>query len=100
LNDRFFYLAIAFAVGFVSRTFPIRLIFSALVGLISFMSGPEFLLKGILKIREPVSETREPGWRFNMPGVSRRKQSLGAEAILTKRRRREKLPGRARNNRH
>jgi hypothetical protein len=56
----FFYLAIAFAVGFVSRTFPVRLIFSALVRLISFLSGPAILLMGILKIRELISETRDP----------------------------------------
>lgn len=51
----FLYLGIAFAAGFVSRTFPARLIFSALLRLLSFLSGPAILVLGILKVRELVS---------------------------------------------
>jgi hypothetical protein len=46
------YLAIAFIAGFVSWTFPVRLIFSALTRLVSFLLGPAILLIGILKISE------------------------------------------------
>jgi hypothetical protein len=48
----FLYLAIAFIVGFVSWTFPVRLIFAALRRLVSFVLGPAILLIGILKISE------------------------------------------------
>jgi hypothetical protein len=51
----FLSLAIAFAAGFFSRTFPLRLIFSALLRLVSFLSGPTILVLGILKVRELVS---------------------------------------------
>lgn len=51
----FLYLGMAFAAGFVSRTFPARLIFSALLRLLSFLSGPAILVLGILKVRELVS---------------------------------------------
>jgi hypothetical protein len=51
----FSYVGIAFAAGFVSRTFPARLIFSALLRLLSFLSGPAILVLGILKVRELVS---------------------------------------------
>jgi hypothetical protein len=51
----FLYLVIAFAAGFVSRTFPARLIFVALLRLVSFLLGPTILVLGILKVRELVS---------------------------------------------
>jgi|ERR1700730_9153144 hypothetical protein len=56
----FLYLGLAFAGGLLSRTFPVRLIFSALLRLVSILSGPALLLMGILKIRELVSATRDP----------------------------------------
>jgi hypothetical protein len=48
----FLYVIIAFVAGFVSQSFPVRLVFSALLRLISFLSGPAILALGILKIRE------------------------------------------------
>lgn len=51
----FLYLTIAFIAGFVSWTFPVRLIFSAL-RLVPFLLGPAFLLFGILKISELFSK--------------------------------------------
>ena len=58
----FLYLAIAFIAGFVSWTFPVRLIFSALRRLVSFLLGPAILLIGILKISELFSTAnREQG---------------------------------------
>ena len=48
----FLYLAIAFIAGFVSWTFPVRLIFAALRRLISILLGPAILLIGMLKISE------------------------------------------------
>jgi hypothetical protein len=48
----FLYLAMAFIAGFVSWTFPVRLIFSALRRLVSFLLGPAILLIGIFKISE------------------------------------------------
>jgi len=53
------YLAFAFIAGFISWTFPIRLIFSALTRLVSFLSGPAMLLIGILKISELFSARLE-----------------------------------------
>ena len=50
----FLYVIIAFVAGFVSQSFPVRLVFSALLRLISFLSGPAILALGILKIRELV----------------------------------------------
>lgn len=54
------YLAFAFIAGFISWTFPIRLIFSALTRLVSFLSGPAILLIGILKITELFSARLGP----------------------------------------
>ena len=51
----FLYLAIAFVAGFASWTFPVRLIFSALTRLFSFLLGPAILLMGIVKIKELLS---------------------------------------------
>ena len=51
----FLHLAIAFVAGFFSWTFPVRLIFSALTRLISFLLGPVILLIGILRISELLS---------------------------------------------
>lgn len=48
----FMYLIWAFAAGFVSQSLPVRLVFSALLRLLSFLSGPAILTLGILKIRE------------------------------------------------
>jgi hypothetical protein len=56
----FLYLGLAFAGGLLSRTFPVRLIFSVLLRLVSILSGPALLLMGILKIRELGSATRDP----------------------------------------
>ena len=56
------YLAVAFIAGIVSWTFPVRLIFSALRRLVSFLLGPAILLIGILKISELFStRNREQG---------------------------------------
>jgi hypothetical protein len=52
------YLTIAFIAGFVSCTFPVRLISLVLIRLVSFLLGPAILLIGILKISEFFCETR------------------------------------------
>jgi hypothetical protein len=57
----FLYLGIAFAAGLVSQSFPVRLVFSVLVRLISFLSRPAILILGILKIRELFSAGGESG---------------------------------------
>jgi hypothetical protein len=58
----FLYLAMAFIAGFISWTFPVRLIYSALRRLVSFLLGPAILLIGILKISEIISAAnREQG---------------------------------------
>jgi hypothetical protein len=57
----FMYLVLAFATGFVSQSFPVRLVFSALLRLVSFLSGPAILTLGILKIRELVCAEGEAG---------------------------------------
>jgi hypothetical protein len=56
----FLYLVIAFVAGFVSQSFPVRLVSSALLRLISLLSGPAVLTLGILKICELFSAEREP----------------------------------------
>jgi hypothetical protein len=48
----FIYPAIALIAGFVFWTFPVRLIFSALRRLVSFLLVPSMLLIGIPKISE------------------------------------------------
>jgi len=51
----FVYLAIAFVAGLASWTFPVRLIFSAVMRVVSFLFGPAILLMGILKVKELLS---------------------------------------------
>jgi hypothetical protein len=58
LERPFLYLGLAFTVGFASRTFPLRLIFSALLRLVSFLMGPAILILGIVKICELLSVER------------------------------------------
>jgi hypothetical protein len=48
----FLYLGIAFFAGFVSQTFPARLIFSVLMRLVSWFSGPAILVLGAVKISD------------------------------------------------
>jgi hypothetical protein len=48
----FLYLAIAFFAGFVSQTFPVRLIFAVLMRVVSWISGPAILVLGAVKISE------------------------------------------------
>lgn len=48
----FLWLAIVFAAGFVSHTFPVRFLFLVVIRLISWLAGPVILLMGIVKISD------------------------------------------------
>jgi hypothetical protein len=54
----FFWLGVAYITGFLCNTFPIRLLFIALVRLASWLSGPVILLMGIIKISDLFSSPR------------------------------------------
>ena len=53
------YLTFAFIAGFLSSTFPARLIFLVMMRLVSFLLGPAILMIGMLKIAELYCETRD-----------------------------------------
>lgn len=48
----FLWLAIAFLSGFVSNSFPARMLFLILVRIISWLLGPAILLMGVVKISD------------------------------------------------
>jgi hypothetical protein len=54
----FIWLGIAFIIGFLSHTFPIRLLFIAVLRLVTWLSGPLLLLMGIIKISDLISSSR------------------------------------------
>ena len=54
----FLWLAIAFIAGFVSHTFPVRILFLVAMKLVSWLLGPIILLMGVLKIGD---------WFFSLP---------------------------------
>ena len=55
----FLWLAIAFVAGFLSHTFPVRLLFLVVMRLISWLAGPVILLMGIVKISDLFSTPRK-----------------------------------------
>jgi hypothetical protein len=63
----FLWLAIAFSTGFLSNTFPVRLLFLVVVRLVSWLLGPAILLMGVMKLSELFS-----GSRGNEPTVLKR----------------------------
>jgi hypothetical protein len=46
----FLWLAIAFIAGFISHTFPVRMLFFVAFRLVSWLAGPAILLMGMIKI--------------------------------------------------
>jgi len=63
----FLYSGIAFIAGFVSNTFPARILFVILTRLLSLLSVPVLLLMGIMKLSDSVS-----GSRRNEPNLLQR----------------------------
>lgn len=55
----FLWLAIVFVAGFLSHTFPVRLLFLVVMRLISWLVGPVILLMGIVKISDLFSTPRK-----------------------------------------
>jgi hypothetical protein len=51
----FLYLAIAFAAGFVSNTFPARMLFLIVMRLLSWLMGPVILALGVIKLSKLVA---------------------------------------------
>jgi hypothetical protein len=54
----FLCLAIAFIAGFVSHTFPARMLLLVVVRLVSWLLGPAILLMGVLKLSDLFSSSR------------------------------------------
>jgi len=55
----FFYSAIAFIAGFVTNTFPARVLFLVIVRLVSWLLGPAILLMGVIKLSDLFSGLRK-----------------------------------------
>jgi hypothetical protein len=51
----FLYLAIAFVTGFVSNTFPARMLFLILMRVLSWLMGPVILVLGVIKLSKLVA---------------------------------------------
>jgi hypothetical protein len=51
----FLYLAIAFVAGFVSNTFPARMLFLILMRVLSWLMGPVILVLGVIKLSKLVA---------------------------------------------
>jgi hypothetical protein len=56
----FLWLVIAFISGFVSNSFPARMLFVVVVRIISWLLGPAILLMGIVKISDLFFSSRAP----------------------------------------
>ena len=54
----FFSLAIAFAAGLLSQTFPVRLLFLLVFKVVSWLAGPVILALGAVKAFEIVSSQK------------------------------------------
>ena len=52
------YAGMAFVAGFVSNTFPARVLFHVIVRLISWLLGPAILLLGVIKFSNLFSDFR------------------------------------------
>ena len=63
----FLWLAIAFVAGFVSHTFPVRVLFFVAFKLVSWLAGPAILLMGMIKICELFSSPQR-----NAPAILQR----------------------------
>jgi len=57
------WLGVAFLSGFVSNSFPARLLFGAVVKIISWLLGPAILLMGIIKASDLFTSPRAQGRR-------------------------------------
>jgi hypothetical protein len=51
----FLYLAIAFVAGFVSNTFPARMLFLIVMRVLSWLMGPVILVLGVIKLSKLVA---------------------------------------------
>jgi len=54
----FFYVAIAFAAGFVSNTFPARMLLLIVMRILSWLAGPALLVLGIIKFSNLFTQPR------------------------------------------
>jgi len=54
----FLYLAVAFAAGFVSNTFPARLLLLIVMRILSWLTGPALVVLGIVKFSNLFSHPR------------------------------------------
>jgi hypothetical protein len=54
----FLYAGIAFVAGFVSNTFPARILYHVLVRLVSWLLGPVILLMGVIKLSDLFTDFR------------------------------------------
>jgi putative Mn2+ efflux pump MntP len=52
------WLAIAFVAGFVSDTFPVRILFHFVMKLVAWLSGPIILSMGVIKIIDSFASSR------------------------------------------
>jgi hypothetical protein len=52
----FLYLAVAFGLGFVSNTFPARMIFLILMRVLSWLVGPVILVLGVMKLSNLIAK--------------------------------------------
>jgi hypothetical protein len=56
----FLYLAIAFVAGFVSNTFPARMLFLIVMRVLSWLMGPVILVLGVIKLSKLVATGGTP----------------------------------------
>jgi hypothetical protein len=56
----FLYVAIAFAAGFVSNTFPARMLFLIVMRVLSWLMGPAILVLGVIKLSKLVANGGTP----------------------------------------
>jgi hypothetical protein len=54
----FLYLAVAFVLGFVSNTFPLRMAFLILMRVLSWLMGPVILVLGVIKLSNLIANPR------------------------------------------
>jgi len=59
IADRpFFYSGVAFAAGFLSNTFPARVLFAVLTRVLSWLSVPAILVMGLIQLSHLLSDSR------------------------------------------
>jgi hypothetical protein len=91
----YLYLAVAFALGFVSNTFPVRMVFLIVMRVLSWLMGPVILVLGVMKLSNLIANPRasqvtpaawsvQPGngQGTNLPWMNNRTLSLFILSIL------------------